>query len=276
MRLVTSKKVSASNKKYYANLSDDEKRLHAQRGGSYWNSLSDDEKRQHAQRGGSYWNSLSDEEKQQYSNKRKEYWKSLSNEEKKQKLKHRIDWWNSLSDEEKQKQIQGLTDYWNIITDEERETISRDRSQWMTGYWDNLSDEGKLKISYRSAVVKAESARSKPITNELELKFQQILDDRSIPYKYQYTTVQSPKNWDFAIYDNPEALPIILIDVDGPIHDSDFPINPDKNRGFKTLRELSLYYDNRRTEQTDGIDYFIINYKTFDSDVDELIQKLKK
>jgi hypothetical protein len=68
----------------------------------------------------------------------------------------------------------------------------------------------------------------------------------------------------------------MLVDIDGWIHDADYPLDPDKNRGFTSLHEFQMFYDNRRTEKTDGIDYFIINYKTFDSDVDDLLQKLKK
>jgi hypothetical protein len=303
-------KLIASLRKYHANLTDEEREA---RGGNiskgiklYYSKETDEHKRERiknqiyatikfyleantdwfdfhseqTKKGLDEWyNNLSPEEKIQLSELRSENtskrWNSLSPEEKEQHRQKSIDYWNNLSEEEKAAVAKRSKDWWDNLSDEEKEFHVQRSIKRSKDYWVSLTEEERIKIRYKTAIGTAEAARAKPITNELESKFQQILDELNIPYQYQYTTVQFPKNWDFAIYDNPDALPIMLVDIDGWMHDIDFPIDPDKNRrGYSSLHEAMLYYDNRRTEQTDGIPYFIISHKTFEDDVEELLQKI--
>jgi hypothetical protein len=294
---------SKQSKDYWNSLSDEEKadisQKNSQREKDRWNNKSDEEKenhRNHCIKMGKDFRATLDDKSSYFRDLATIQWGNRSEEEKQiimEKLKEDNNKWrNNLTDEDKAIQNQKLKDnwtlerksiasqkskkYWKNLTDEEREIISQDRSQRMKEYWSSLLPEERRIQEYKMITGRAESARDKPITNELELKFQKILDELNIPYQYQYTTVQSPKNWDFAIYDNPDALPIMLVDIDGSIHDSIFPIDPDEHHGFSDFHELMLYYDNKRTEQTDGIDYFIIDYNTFEDDVEELMKKLKR
>lgn len=95
-------------------------------------------------------------------------------------------WRDSLSDETKRQrsiqQSQRERDRLNSLSTDERLALFQKQSQLRKDHWSSLSENEKRIQQYKIAISKAELARAKPITNEVELKFQSILDELNIPY----------------------------------------------------------------------------------------------
>jgi hypothetical protein len=253
-----------------------------------------------------YWKNLSEEEKVADSNRRKNLWKKRLDSNDlhifHSMVKGRAEWYNSLSDEEKQSRYQLRNDardkWWNSLSDEQK-TIHMDHPHnGFREWYNNLSEEDKKSFMkpiwdgckkfwssltpemYQNWYIKQNTEYNKYVNNinkdpnRNELSLISFFNEYNIPYTYQYfNTIRHPKfdelfhinpvtgsdlinpyhQWDFIIHTKQKN---VLIDIDGSVH-SLVPGQFVTKTGFD-VGTYVRFNDSQRPYQTDGLDAYIV------------------
>ena len=279
-------KQSLSHKKYWSNMSEEERKTGGDKIRAGIANMSEEDKFKRSKNSSiatkKHMAGLTDDEKAQRALKVSEYTKmryaTMSDEERKAIGRNISKGQNNMSDEEKTKlnmqRSVSLKKYWKNMSVDQRNKISDTFKQW----WKDMTPEQYQRLCVNRAMAYNEYINSLDIVpNNNEMSFINDLNMNGIVHQYIYPSAIIHKdflelfpynpitgsdrinpfhNWDFKLNLKQKT---ILVDVDGSIHNQESyrVISPYTNKEYSML-DYHKFNDSKRPYQTDGLDAYII------------------
>lgn len=247
-------------KKWYANLSDDEKHNH------YCTMRTAFDKKMESDP------SFKKQMQDQLADARKLYQDSLTDEDRK-KISQRVhDWWENITPEMREyissQAVKRNNEWWNSRTPEQLSEISSRVKKFNETYRASLTDEEYAKIR-KKALTKNSAAGRSSMHDKFEQYFNDSIISNGFYYEAEHTLISNgvAHTWDYAVYDKITNKLVLVVDLDGKFFHAD-------SCDYNGMHSIEEYDESRFVTVPNGVKCHIIYEQRWKQSFEEMIKLL--